>query len=315
MAGAKCRLVLSCPYVLLVISSCLLHVTSLSFNYNFSSPGVLAGADLTYMHNSFSGLDRIELTNLSIWSAGRVAHRQALRLWDDRTSKLASFTTNFTFAILNVTTRQASTTNFSEILFILVTRELQFKYPCLRLLGMQADGMAFFVGPYPPSMPTDAPGGFLALFNNPGNQANTDFPPTVGVEFDTFTNDWDPKDTVCHMGINVNNISSKEYARLPNETFHGGTMLASVRYDADTTTLSATLRSEGMPELSAYNVRTNVDLRAAGLQEDAAVGFSAATGAFVEQHQILSWSFESTLTGKWLRLCRQAYFTFAFELV
>jgi hypothetical protein len=165
---------------------------------------------------------------------------------------------------------------------------------------MQGDGMAFFLGPYPASMPADATGGFLALFNNRGNPANTYFPPTVGVEFDTFRNvEWDPDDTVNHMGVNVNNIRSKAYAQLPDGIFNGA-LSASVRYDAGTSTLSAMLRSDSMPELSAYTVSANVDLKAAGLAQDAAVGFSAAIGDFVEEHQILSWSFESTLIGKWL---------------
>ncbi|KAM3296612.1 hypothetical protein ACQJBY_038783 [Aegilops geniculata] len=267
MATAKCRPVLSFPYVLLLV--CLPHaVTSLSFDYNFSAPGVLAGADLKYMNDSAPVLDRIDLTNLSrSWSTGRVAHGQAVRLWDDGTGKAASFTTNFTFAVksLNVTTSQG-------------------------------DGMAFFVGPYPPSMPTDATGGFLALFNNRGNPANTYFPPTVGVEFDTLRNvEWDPNDTINHLGLNVNDIRSRNYTALPDGSFNGA-MSASVTYDAGTATLEATLRLDDMPELSSYTVSAKVDWRAAGLTQDAAVGFSAAIGDYVEQHQISSWSFESTLT-------------------
>ncbi|EMS59072.1 L-type lectin-domain containing receptor kinase IX.1 [Triticum urartu] len=278
MATPKCRPVLS--LLLLAVSSCLPHVvTSLSFDYNFSAPGVLTGADLKYMNDSAPVLDRIDLTNLSrSWSTGRVAHGQAVRLWDDATGKAASFTTNFTFAIksLDVTTSQASTRN-------------SLKYS-------SGDGMAFFVGPYPPSMPTDATGGFLALFNNRGNPANTYFPPTVGVEFDTLRNvEWDPNDTISHLGLNVNDIRSRNYTALPDGSFNGA-MSASVRYDAGTATLSATLRLDDMPELSSYTVSTNVDCRAAGLTQDAAVGFSAAIGDYVEQHQIFSWSFESTLT-------------------
>jgi hypothetical protein len=115
--------------------------------------------------------------------------------------------------------------------------------------------MAFFVAPYPPSLPQDSNGGFLGLFNNPNNTANAYFPPTVAVEFDAFKNDWDPANTVNHVGATV-------------------------------------------------------DFKEAGLPQQAAVGFSGATGDFVERHQILSWSFESTLvsvavvntTGKCLSL-------------
>jgi hypothetical protein len=157
--------------------------------------------------------------------------------------------------------------------------------------------MAFFVGKYPPSLPNDSNGGFLGLFNNPNNSADSDFPPTVAVEFDASRNDWDPSNTIKHVGVDVNNISSAAYTALPDWCFNGTTMSAWVRYDADAGTLSATLRLDDHPGfLSLYNVSAAVDFRAAGLKQQAAVGFSAATGGLVERHQILSWSFESNLT-------------------
>jgi hypothetical protein len=102
MKRCKCFIVLGLPYLLLllIVSSYLPHATSLSFNYNFSDPAVLAGADLKYMNDSAPVLDRIDLTNQSRrWSTGRVAHGQAVRLWDDSTGEIASFTSNFVFAI------------------------------------------------------------------------------------------------------------------------------------------------------------------------------------------------------------------------
>jgi hypothetical protein len=162
----------------------------------------------------------------------------------------------------------------------------------------RADGLAFFVGPYPPSMPMNALAGHLALFNYRGDHANTTFPPTVGVEFDTFINSWDPDETDCHIGIDVNNIVSREYTMLPDGILNG-IMSATVRYDAKAATLSATLRFLDPPEQSTYRVTKNVDLREAGLPQDAAVGFSASIGDYIQQHRILSWSFESTMEGKW----------------
>jgi hypothetical protein len=61
--------------------------------------------------------------------------------------------------------------------------------------------------------------------------------------------------------------------------------------------MAVTLRTlDGM----SYSVEAAVDLRAAGLPQDAAVGFSAATGDLVESHQLLSWSFNSS-TGIYCR--------------
>ncbi|XP_071680748.1 cysteine-rich receptor-like protein kinase 44 [Lolium perenne] len=154
--------------------------------------------------------------------------------------------------------------------------------------------MAFFVGPYPPTMPTGAFAGHLGLFND---RDNPFFPPTVGVEFDTFRNpEWDPSNTTCHIGVNVNSITSTQYTALPDQSLNG-IMAASVRYDAKAATLSATLRFIDQPGQSTYTVSANVNLRGAGLQQDVAVGFSAAIGDYIQQHQILSWSFESTIAG------------------
>ncbi|WVZ49471.1 hypothetical protein U9M48_000829 [Paspalum notatum var. saurae] len=188
-----------------------------------------------------------------------------MRLWDDAAGTVASFTSNFTFAIKphNITS--------------------------------QGDGMAFFVGAYPSVQPQDSNGGFLGLVNNPSNPANTYFPPTVGVDFDAFRNTWDPDNTVDHVGVDVNGIMSKAYTALLDGSFYG-TMSAWVRYDAGSRALSVTLAflDQQPRRRGLYNVTAAVDLREAGLQ-DAAVGFSAATGDYIERHQILSWSFESTL--------------------
>ena len=112
---------------------------------------------------------------------------------------------------------------------------------------------------------------------------------------------------MSHVGVDVNNISSVAYAALPDGCFNGA-MSAWVRYDANASRLSVTLRFDDLPGLGVYNVSACVDLRAEELPQQAGVGFSATTGDRVERHQILSWSFESTLTnvavikktGKWL---------------
>lgn len=162
--------------------------------------------------------------------------------------------------------------------------------------ALQGDGMTFFVGTYPPSLPNGSYGGFLGLVNSLGNLTNTDFPPTVAVEFDAFRNEWDPSNATKHIGVDVNSITSVATTALPDRCFNGTTMSAWVRYDANAGTLSATFRLGDQPGLlSLYSVSAPVDFRAEGLPQQASVGFSAATGNLVERHQILSWSFESTL--------------------
>ncbi|XP_066373958.1 agglutinin-2-like [Miscanthus floridulus] len=151
--------------------------------------------------------------------------------------------------------------------------------------------MAFFMAPYPSTVLQDSNGGFLGLFNNPANMANAYFPPTVAMEFDTFKNVWDPVNTMNHIGVDVNRIMSLAYAALPNASFNR-TMSAWVRYDANVSTLSVTLRFDHLPELGLYNVSVTVDFKEAELPQQAAVGFSRAMGDFVKRHQILSWSFK-----------------------
>ncbi|CAL4983387.1 unnamed protein product [Urochloa decumbens] len=253
-------------YLLFVSVTTLPHAASVRFNYNFSTPGALTSSDLKYTSNATANSDRIDLTKDTIWSEGRVAYGRPVQLWDS-TGKVATFTSNFTFVI-----KPHNTT------------------------AGQGDGMAFFVGTYPPSLPNDSSGGYLGLVNSLGNLTNTDFPPIVAVEFDAFRNEWDPKNATKHIGVDVNSITSAATTALPDWSFNGTTMSAWVRYDADAGTLSATLRLDDQPGLlSLYNVSAPVDFRAAGLPQLGAVGFSASTGDLVERHQILSWSFESTL--------------------
>uniref|UniRef100_A0A0D9X6S7 Protein kinase domain-containing protein n=1 Tax=Leersia perrieri TaxID=77586 RepID=A0A0D9X6S7_9ORYZ len=156
----------------------------------------------------------------------------------------------------------------------------------------QADGMAFYVGMPRDTLPPDSPGAFFGLF--PNSFYGYGSPRTVGVEFDTFINAmWDPvgKGSTDHIGIDVNNITSRNYTMLPTLSL-SGVMRAVVRYDAASTTMAVTLRTlDG----ANYSVEAVVDLRAAGLPQEAAVGFSAGTGDLVESHQLLSWSFNSTV--------------------
>lgn len=254
MATSYHLLHLCCYVLFLAICSCLRAAAALSFDYNFSVPGDLAHADLLFMGDTSAARDRINLTNPTEWSTGRVAHRQLVRLWDIRTGKAANFTTSFSFAIDRNSTDQA-------------------------------DGMAFFVGPPQESLPPDMTGGFLGLVPN-----STESPRTVGVEFDTCRNLWDPQGNVIdHIGVDVNNITSNKTTALKDLSL-AGTMWAEIMYDAKSTTMAVTLR---LADGTNHSLETVVDLKAAGLPQDAAVGFSAATGNLYESHQLLSWSFHS----------------------
>ncbi|CAO2195730.1 unnamed protein product [Urochloa humidicola] len=125
-----------------------LHATAaLSFSYDFSKPGDLDRANLAYMNDSSNSGDRVSLTKATTWSTGRVAYPKPVRLWDDRTGKRTSFTTNFSFAINGVDGANNSTGSSSSS----------------DIYGNndRGDGMAFLVGPFPTSLPPNSSGGFM----------------------------------------------------------------------------------------------------------------------------------------------------------
>uniref|UniRef100_A0A0D9X6S3 Legume lectin domain-containing protein n=1 Tax=Leersia perrieri TaxID=77586 RepID=A0A0D9X6S3_9ORYZ len=232
-----------------------IHTTTaaaLSFDYDFSTADA---TNLVFMgDSSYARGDRISLTKLGNWSTGRVAHRQLVRLWDGPFT--TSFTTAFSFAIGRNSTDQA-------------------------------DGMAFYVGPPTDTLPADTTGGFLGLIPNATAAAS---PRTVGVEFDTCRNAWDPQGNVIdHVGVDVNSIASRNV----RHRVAGAEPRRRHAYDAGSRMMAVSLAVNG----TEYSVEAEVDLRAAGLPQDAAVGFSAATGNLVESHQLLSWSFNSTADG------------------
>ncbi|CAN6348412.1 unnamed protein product [Urochloa humidicola] len=115
------------------------HTTvAVSFSYDFSKESDRAQLWCANGNSSAAG-DGISITKMKIWSTGRVAYKEAVRLWDDH--KVASFHTNFSFAINRRSGSKGG-----------------------------GDGMAFFVGPFPPSLPPDSDGAFLGLFTNNGQR-------------------------------------------------------------------------------------------------------------------------------------------------
>ncbi|KAE8773219.1 Lectin-domain containing receptor kinase A4.2 [Hordeum vulgare] len=271
---AHARSILIPTYFLFVAAYTTARAAALTFDYNFTVPG--AREHLKFINASYAGRDRIILTDDSSNLTGRVVHRKPVRLWDDRTGRRASFTTSFRFAIVQDSNM---TDNLSR-----------------------GDGMAFFLGPFPATTPPPgSDGGLLGLFSNPNSTGAADSrrpPHTLAVEFDTRWNDgWDPtnEDGPDHIGIDVNGIRSNRTRSLPPLSLHG-IMWASVTYDAESKVMKVALRKTELASESSttYEFNATMDLRDdAGLVQDAAVGFSAATGVLCESHQLLAWSFHS----------------------
>ncbi|KAI7752983.1 hypothetical protein M8C21_026724 [Ambrosia artemisiifolia] len=141
-------------------------------------------------------------------------------------------------------------------------------------------------------IPPNSAAGFLGLFNrtDTGSSRNQ----IIFVEFDTFSNvEWDP--AFGHVGINENSLRSANYTAW-NASMHSGDPIdAWVSYNSTTNILKLTY-SYGAGNTS--DLSYHVDLREV-VPEWVTIGFSAATGNYVEKHMVQYWEFNSSLsTGK-----------------
>uniref|UniRef100_A0A8I6X0Q4 Protein kinase domain-containing protein n=1 Tax=Hordeum vulgare subsp. vulgare TaxID=112509 RepID=A0A8I6X0Q4_HORVV len=255
-------------FMLLCCSSSIwsLATSSISFTSNFSHPDYDA-RDLSFQGDAYyeAHSRMIQLTPSIGNSVGRAFLATPVPLWDAVTGELARFTTSFTFQI------KANKAN-------------------------TGDGLAFFLGHYPPaSIPRserEMGGGNLGLFDKSVGTVATGDDRVVADEFDTYLNDgFDASGS--HMGIDINSIVSRAYtnAIVPGRDLTSGLpMTCNITYGNDTKILAALLQIGD----TTYRVNTTIDLRQF-LPNLVAIGFSGATGVAVELHQIVSWSFESTL--------------------
>ncbi|CAA7399535.1 unnamed protein product [Spirodela intermedia] len=229
--------------------------TSFDFPRFDSSP-----ADITFLADASSANGSLELNKDDIFSYGRAIYTNPIRLWDNQTGNLASFTTNFSFSVI----RRPNMTDY-------------------------ADGLAFFLAPPGYPIPENSTGGSFSLFNG-SCVSQAAKVPVVVVEFDTFQDEGN--DAVPHVGIDLGcfkSIRSSSWQSLEGQT--RATINAVITYDAGTTMLRAIFSgSNGY----SRNVPYVVDLRNE-LPERVDIGFAGATGAYFERHVIHSWSFNSSL--------------------
>ncbi|XBI41535.1 hypothetical protein VPH35_125990 [Triticum aestivum] len=239
---------------------------SLSFNLNFSDPS--AGSSIDVAGDAFINTppSTLELTRNTRSagiqnSVGRATYAHKVPLWSNATGEMASFTTTFSFQIT----------------------------PGKDSLSLTCDGMAFFLGHFPVRL--EAYGGSLGLLltNTNGTGDNR----IVAIEFDTFFNTRYGDINGNHVGVDINTVNSTASTSTTRQgknltSLH--VMEATIKYQNDSKMLALDLLIDD----ALYQVNATVDLRRY-LPEEVAVGFFAATGDIAELHQILSWSFSSTL--------------------
>ncbi|XP_006659079.1 L-type lectin-domain containing receptor kinase IX.1-like [Oryza brachyantha] len=252
---------------LLVLLRCLPgSATTLTVSFNYSSfrnttQNITLQGSAAFAGGSTGWIELTTGKNLpSGGTMGRMVYTPPVQLWDAATGEVASFTTRFSF---NISPKNKSN---------------------------KGDGMAFFLVSYPSAMPYMGDGGALGLGSR-SYDSGTPVNRFVAVEFDTFNNSFDPSVTYDHIGIDVNALRSVKTDSLPSFILIGN-MTAIVEYNNNSSILSLKLWANG--STTPYNLSSKVDLKSA-LPEKVAVGFSASTGASVEQHQLCSWYFNLSL--------------------
>jgi Legume lectin domain/Protein kinase domain len=159
------------------------------------------------------------------------------------------------------------------------------------------DGLAFFLSPYPSTLPNNSAGGYLGLFDSSSGfdqQSNK----IIAIEFDTYQNWWDPSPD--HIGVDINSVSSTVTTNWYSSMKDGRNGNAWISYDARAKNLSVFLTYDDNPSFYGdTNLWYEIDLKDY-LPENVAIGFSASTGSSIELHEILYWEFSSTIEPKGL---------------
>ncbi|CAO2149611.1 unnamed protein product [Urochloa humidicola] len=278
-----------CLYCFFVLCMHVPSSSSVSFSYNFSmyastednpcGGDIFCYEDAEFVRSTSAiELTKNQQTGTITHSKGRIWYRHPVPLWSESTGEVTSFTTSFSF---NITP----------------TNSGQYQL-CENWTSQSGDGMTFFLAPWPESsdgvvLGYATGGGDLNIFNSSNHFNATGGSRVVAVEFDTFfdkINAWDIYGQ--HIGIDVNSIVSVAYTKTPgmNNLTSPFTKAALVRYNNSTKMLTADLQIGN----TSYYVNATVDLKRS-LPGTVAVGFSASTGDCVELHELLSWSFNSTL--------------------
>ncbi|XWS54603.1 hypothetical protein CRYUN_Cryun10bG0102900 [Craigia yunnanensis] len=252
---------------LLPLSKAELIDDNINFNFISFDPNQ---REIFYEGNASSSGNEIQLTtnqrNTALGgSVGRATYYKPMHLWDNSSGNLvlADFSTQFSFVI-------DSDKNSSK-----------------------ADGFAFFLAPNGSKIPPESAGGSLGLQHS---NRTIDFE-FVAVEFDTFSNPWDPKGMSDHVAIDLNSVENN--LSLVNwwwsDIENGGKVDAFISYNSNTKNLSVfLLDADDSTRKNSSSLSTILDL-SKYLPEWVTFGFSGTTGWLFETHTIYSWNFNSTL--------------------
>lgn len=241
-----------------------------SFSFDFTNASTYRTDDLSFLNDVKQRPGMVDLTSCLSRCRGRMSYNHPVPLYrnkDKNTSdvEVASFSTNFTFVIKAIDG------------------------------GCQGEGMTFFLASYPSVMPGNSDGGDLAIIDGDTEIAlgQNRF---VAVEFDTFNRStYDPPGN--HIGIDLSSVRHSMNTTILPFTLNGN-MTANITFDGTTRMLVASLWLHDHPSANnPFQVSFQLPDPVSSVlpAPEVAVGFSASTGECKEDHQIMSWSFSSTL--------------------
>ncbi|KAB1200351.1 L-type lectin-domain containing receptor kinase IX.1 [Morella rubra] len=242
---------------------CVLLLFPCANSVSFKLSPITTASNIRYQGDAVPSVGTIEMNKVNyLCRVGRATYAERVPLWDSTSGNRSDFTTHFSFIV--------DTLNSSTY----------------------GNGLAFFLAPVGFEIPPNSDGGFLGLFNTTTSDSSQN--QIVLIEFDSFVNsEWDPP--VQHVGINNNSIHSAVYTPW-NASFHKADITnATIVYNATTKNLSVywAYQNTFTPQENA-SLSYTIDLSKV-LPEWVTIGFSAATGMYVERHIILSWEFNSSL--------------------
>ncbi|CAN4109361.1 unnamed protein product [Withania somnifera] len=243
-------------------------VSSLSFNFDRFNPN---DQNVSYEGDAYSANGVIQITKNqqdsgSNDSIGRATYAKTLYLWDKASGNVTDFTTHFSFGI-NSQRRNA-----------------------------YGDGLAFFLAPAGSRIPGNLTlGGSLGLAINRRHNKSKNHP-FVAVEFDTFSNYFDPPGN--HVGIDINSIESFANVTWFSSIPDGRRNDAWISYNSTSKNLSVVFtgfQHQGNTTVTVLQrLSYNLDLKEY-LPEWVTFGFSGATGDLFSLQSIYSWNFTSSL--------------------
>ncbi|XP_024959838.1 L-type lectin-domain containing receptor kinase IX.1-like [Cynara cardunculus var. scolymus] len=249
------------------------YVASLRFDLPNIGPANQNREIITEGDGAYISSSGIQVTPDEIGDRRRKARRaryfEPLHLWNNATGELASFATNFSFVIDS------------------------------RSNGDYGDGLTFFLAENNSMI---ARGATMGLpIDQDTIVATNRF---VAVEFDTYENNWDPRDSNNiyignHVGITISNLTGNSLTSVRSQGWFsnitgGATCQAWITYDSISKNLSVSFTGfRNNTTVHQDGLYYTIDLRDV-LTERVIFGFSAATGASFQKNNVKSWSFSSS---------------------